>query len=437
MRTERNSPRAINFQTIERLMAIRWAISSIRNRRAELPSTGSTLFPSSTICVILHIIAFTESAADGQRSVEVAHAAPQAPRVDDVALGLSAMTLRPRFAGDGRQWKPRWVSVLRVAGSDGDRGDVVGAHGVDLRDPFERGEDGLLLAESFARADLSRPRRAQAWFRVHGVVDLAALFPEDGTRPWAARGAEARFRDSRTQVLEQQALVLWHLLTLARLSAERGRAGDPAPAWQPHEGWDPAWAQPRLRSPGGEALWLGTDSPEDAPVGTSTLWVPSAAWRTQWQDYWTGPDGPDGWRPWGRLSADWHGLLELERRLIEPYVLRAGERELRIGRRFSRTGRSSDGRTPARRHEARIEVHEVRHWRSLLAPVYLQLFEAVRRVSEGKSGAALCRECGQPFLTLDARRTSFCNDRERFRFSQRSRRERLAVAERFGKGTLA
>jgi hypothetical protein len=79
----------------------------------------------------------------------------------------------------------------------------------------------------------------------------------------------------------------------------------------------------------------------------------------------------------------------------------------------------------------------VRHWRSLLAPVYLQLFEAVRRVSEGKSGAALCRECGQPFLTLDARRTSFCNDRERFRFSQRSRRERLAVAERFGKGTLA
>ena len=72
-------------------------------------------------------------------------------------------------------------------------------------------------------------------------------------------------------------------------------------------------------------------------------------------------------------------------------------------------------------------VHERRWWSSLLAPVYLQLLEGLRRVTEGQRGAGLCRECGQPFLTLDARRSSFCTDRERFRFSQRERRKRLGA----------
>jgi hypothetical protein len=68
---------------------------------------------------------------------------------------------------------------------------------------------------------------------------------------------------------------------------------------------------------------------------------------------------------------------------------------------------------------------EIRSWESVLAPIYLQLLEALLRVSDGQSGAAFCRECGQPFLTLDARRSAFCNDRERFRFTQRERRKRL------------
>jgi hypothetical protein len=68
-----------------------------------------------------------------------------------------------------------------------------------------------------------------------------------------------------------------------------------------------------------------------------------------------------------------------------------------------------------------------RWWSSLLAPVYLQLLEGLRRVTEGQRGAGLCRERGQPFLTLDARRSSFCTDRERFRFSQRERRKRLSA----------
>jgi hypothetical protein len=57
----------------------------------------------------------------------------------------------------------------------------------------------------------------------------------------------------------------------------------------------------------------------------------------------------------------------------------------------------------------------------------LQLLEGLRRVAQGQCGAGLCRECGQPFLNLDARRSSFCVDRERFRFSQRERRKRLGA----------
>jgi hypothetical protein len=79
------------------------------------------------------------------------------------------------------------------------------------------------------------------------------------------------------------------------------------------------------------------------------------------------------------------------------------------------------------RFPAPLVVHERRWWTSLLAPVYLQLLEGLRRVTEGQRGAGLCRECGQPFLTLDARRSSFCTDRERLRFLQRERRKRLGA----------
>ncbi len=60
-------------------------------------------------------------------------------------------------------------------------------------------------------------------------------------------------------------------------------------------------------------------------------------------------------------------------------------------------------------------------------PVYLQLLEGLRKVTEGQRGAAHCRECGQPILTLLARRSSFCTERERFRFSQRDRQKRLSA----------
>jgi hypothetical protein len=53
----------------------------------------------------------------------------------------------------------------------------------------------------------------------------------------------------------------------------------------------------------------------------------------------------------------------------------------------------------------------------------------LRRITEGEPGAAICRECGQPFLVLDARRRFFCNAREQFRHSKRGQRQRLIVVE--------
>ena len=34
----------------------------------------------------------------------------------------------------------------------------------------------------------------------------------------------------------------------------------PRPGWEPHDGRDPAWAQPALLDPTGGALWLGGSS---------------------------------------------------------------------------------------------------------------------------------------------------------------------------------
>jgi hypothetical protein len=55
------------------------------------------------------------------------------------------------------------------------------------------------------------------------------------------------------------------------------------------------------------------------------------------------------------------------------------------------------------------------------------VLEAYRRVTGGAPGAVRCRECGEPILALDPGRIAFCNDRERFRFSQRERGKRLAT----------
>ncbi len=377
------------------------------------------------------------------------------------------MSLRPRYAGQGRLRKPGWVTVLRADNLDGPErtGDLIGEHGDTDWDPFERTTDGILLAESFARCELSRPRKARQWLLDHGVLDLAHFFPDE---PFASTEnlLAQDFHDPRGDVLAQQANVRWHLVSLARLSA--GSSG-PEPG---QTSWNPTWSQPAVRNSEGDVIWLGAptaaecwiprvvqrysrceDAPDDpkradTPLGihietygeawwatahaswqrvqrqqVPLLWVPKAGWQAFWLRYGaahpTDGDSDLRWRP----RTDRAGLVWLQLQLMAPFLSRAiatqGEVDFGLARQVP------DGASVPL---APIEIYEARTWRSLLAPVYLQLFEALRRISEGHSGATLCKECGQPFLTLDARRSSFCNDRERFRFTQREHRKRLAAS---------
>lgn len=375
------------------------------------------------------------------------------------------MSARPRLAGDGRLLEPATVSVGRT--SDG---WVRGTFSIRDRDPFERTGDELLLAESFARLDLGQLRKARHWFLEHGVVDLVWMFPGLYRPGWSPR-LEA-FADRASDVLEQQRSVRWHLHGLARLSTERHRA-QPSHG-EPHPGWDPAWARVAIRAPDGRVLWLGAsdrvegritpdmqryaryeDVPDRKPLRRHSLeglrpewftgvWWPAghAAWQrivreavpVLWfpsgrpYDHW--PEDEISMDRYGietmrRIGTDWYGLMEIERRLLRPYVRRAAMHELEILPDRDADGPDDDTRAP--RPYGTLEVREERRWQSLLAPVYLQLLEALRRISEGRQGAAFCRECGQPFLILDARRSAFCNDRERHRWSQRERRKRLAA----------
>jgi hypothetical protein len=66
-----------------------------------------------------------------------------------------------------------------------------------------------------------------------------------------------------------------------------------------------------------------------------------------------------------------------------------------------------------------------RRWFSILPPIYLQLCEALRRVTEGRRGARRCQDPGETFLVvLDGRRERFCTDLERARCNQRAYRAR-------------
>lgn len=63
-------------------------------------------------------------------------------------------------------------------------------------------------------------------------------------------------------------------------------------------------------------------------------------------------------------------------------------------------------------------------WMSVLQPIYLQMFTAFRRAERGVPAGAYCRECGEPFLILDGRRSTYCNSKCRNRFNVRAFRER-------------
>jgi hypothetical protein len=331
------------------------------------------------------------------------------------------VSLRPRFAGDGLLQLPSDVQVVRAAAKDRHRGDVFCALLGERIDPFGREASDLLLAEAFARVDLSRPRKAREWYLAHGAVALGWLFPEDATHPLRFAGLELTSQDTQVEILAQQGLVRWHLRSLVRLTARRSHA---------EEGWDSSWSSVLLEGPDDQEVWVGApldvdvhrsptiepETPWSLPPGLPRLPVPQEAWSR----YWVGYDlpGPDEDGRHARLGTDHHGLLELQRRLIEPYLRSALPTEVRVeplsAHKRAEGGAGGEG-------SGELVVRETRIWGSILAPIYLQLLEGLRRVSEGKPGATWCRECGEPFLTLDARRSTFCTDRERVRYAQRRR----------------
>jgi hypothetical protein len=339
------------------------------------------------------------------------------------------------LAGDGRLTLPSKVAF-------DNQGFIRGRFSKTTVDPFDWTAERLLLAESFARLDLTDRRAVKAWWVTNGALDRHGFTYGDASMPedWPNHPPEGAFAESLGEAAKEQANLGWHLATLVRLSDHRD-----------DKTWDVAWGELVVFGPvgiylvggqqAGAEIWTPVkldfirQHPELSPYPSAVdeqhalrsevafrpfVTVPISAWEEYWGD--VKPGGPEIELPNGvvamaTLGSTWDSALDLERRLIEPYVALAVERRFSI----DRQPRPEDGRNV-------LVPRESREWRSALAPIYLQLFESLRRISEGEPGAAVCRECSQPFLVLDARRRFFCNDRERFRFSQRGRRRRLATA---------
>lgn len=269
---------------------------------------------------------------------------------------------RPRLGGDGRLWLPVTVRV------DHD-GTVRIPRFSRTVDPFDPSADELLLAESFARLALGDHRALQGWFLYHGALDRAGFWDE--TRRASTAQADHRAVDPLSDIAAEQSQVRWLLGTLATLSEHRLDGT-----------WDATWYE-RTRP----ATGVSTSA-----EGTSDR---SAA----------------------DLASSWEGSVKLTGGVLAPYVAVAVERTFGI---------AYEERETTHGPRAVLVPWEWRDWHSILAPIALQLFDSLRRITEGEAGAGRCRECGEPFLMLDARRRLFCNERHRHRYNQRRRRRRLA-----------
>jgi hypothetical protein len=142
------------------------------------------------------------------------------------------------------------------------------------------------------------------------------------------------------------------------------------------------------------------------PAGEGRPWDPRWHSRDGWsEDIAIEPGLPAAWQ---EPTRDNH--LRLTAFLLNDYVERAMMPSVILGQ---------VGSLP-------LDPVVIRRWTSVLAPIYLQLYEALRRVSEDKPGARGCRECHEIFLVLDGRRERFCSELERARFNQRTYRARQA-----------
>jgi len=338
------------------------------------------------------------------------------------------MSHRPRLAGDGRLLVPGEVAY------DHERGVFRARHGGRDDDPFEWTADRLLMTEAFARLDLSDGHAAARWFGRNGVLDSTRIHRLTVGRPPVPVSPREGWDviDALALVAAEQATVRWQLTMLWHLSEHRD-----------DRVWDPHWGRVVLEG-AAEGLILGTPyagavvppvpyPDEDRYEDEAALRRAVAAWpRVLLGDYMAedvrllatdereSRASLEARRRSHTLGTTWDDAVELVRLIIEPRL------QVAVERRFAteRVAQQSGG---VARHV--LVPREARVWPSILQPIYLQLFEALRRITEGEPGAALCRECDQPFLVLDARRRFFCNDRERTRHSQRDRRRRLSALD--------
>ncbi len=100
-----------------------------------------------------------------------------------------------------------------------------------------------------------------------------------------------------------------------------------------------------------------------------TLWVPEAAWLSDWDPYVRREPPSEPLRP-RRLTADWQGLVELERRLLQPWIDRAAT--FAVDMAYDDAGQ--------------LAVRQPLSWNSVLAPIEGQLLEGLRRGTEGRIG---------------------------------------------------
>lgn len=268
---------------------------------------------------------------------------------------------------------PDWVTVTRGRSSINDAGDIIGDFGVATYDPFERRPDGLLLTESFARLDLGRPRKVRAWMLESGVLCFDDFYQE--FREMHFYSGEFEFQDPASLVVHEQRLIRWYLELLVRLTST-------------------------LPPPAGQGM----------------------SWAAEWfSDHVARRDSLPSFKPTARSAFD-AGLFALGTAVEHAVAPSVHVRAVR-----PRSG------APAFVDNAPFAVIPVleRRWVSILAPISLHLYEGLRRISEARPAARICRECGNAFLILDGRRERFCTSAERTRFNQRQYRARKLVGPVF------
>jgi hypothetical protein len=299
-------------------------------------------------------------------------------RLQSAPVEGSGVSSRPRLGGEGRIRLPSWITVNRPS-DDEWPGDVRGGFddsdvndpNADERhftDPFERRADGLLLIESFVRLDLRRPRKAREWFLANGVPDLHWFDVEHELLP---RGTS--LHDEGREIWIEQHLIGQYMKVIERISRTL-----PPPAGQGAE-WDEDWFPATDDVFGSVAEEAGTTQ---ARILFEITMDSIATYLARAMSPVVDPLGAHG-RP------------------VRPTF--PGAADLAVG--------------PVVRYR----------WPSIIAPIYLQLYEALRRLSEGRPGARVCGECGEIFLVLDGRREKFCTNAEYGRNRERRYRERHRV----------